>query len=229
MIKIILGEPGSGKTITAVAWMARTPTLTFTNIHTSAGNTLRLKWDMIITEVVSEDGKKHKEVVNWDFWKQALAKYPAFNLYIDEMQSIMNARTAMAKRNILLGIFFSQIRKITGDNEYCDLVVASQELNRIDVAIRDIASQIVWCTKIVKPGEMINTRCLERGRMVTKRLPKTYVMNYYFNGASCVEKYWRFREQHERTYDKRTYFLANGFFKDYDSYQIVEFGESEYV
>jgi hypothetical protein len=229
MIRIILGGIGSGKTLTAVMKMSESALPIFTNIQTASPNAIRLKHSMIMTDVQANPNTKHtRKAVNWDFWKQAIAKYQNFHIYIDELHNIMSARRSMSGNNICMAEWVSQIRKITGASEVSDFVVISQELSRIDVALRDLATEIIYCEKKETP-QKIATRCLQNGRMVTKILPTTYIMTYYFRGTNCVEKYWLFRDQRQRTYDRRSYYLANGYFKLYDSYQIVDFGESEYV
>ena len=203
----------------------------YTNIQASLPNIIRLKYSMIIKQVQAnpEANTKHfKNVVNWDFWREALGKDKVFCIYIDELHNIMSARSSMSRNNICMAEWVSQIRKITGASEVSDLVVISQELSRIDVALRDLAGEIIYCEK-VETHEKVETKCLHNGRIVTKILPKTYIMTYYFRGTSCVEKYWLFRDQRQKTYDGRKYYLANSYFKMYDSYQIVDFGESEYV
>jgi hypothetical protein len=230
MIKIILGGIGSGKTLTAVKKMSETMLPVFTNVQTTVPNSIRLKWDMIMTDKVTDvETGKSKKVVNWDFWRRALKKYANFHIYADEFHNVMSSRSSMNRRTVNIMVpWVSQLRKICGSSEVSDFVAITQELSRVDVALRDLAGEIIYCEKVELTNK-IPTRCLQNGRMVVKKLPITYIFNYYFRGTNCVSRYWDFREQRLKTYDYRTYFLANGFFKYYDSYQIVDFEETEYV
>jgi len=233
MIKIILGNIGSGKTLTAVMHMMRDSNKTiFTNIKNKLPNTIPLKYSMIIKQV--EIGKRrdgspvYNMEVNWDFWKEAIKKYGTFDIYIDELHNIMMSRRGMSRENICLLKWIAQIRKITGSSEHNHLVVISQELSRVDVGLRDLASVLIYCQKREKDLGC-QTRCYQKGKIMTKILPYTYILNYYFTGEDCIERYWRFREHLLKTYNRRTWFLGNEYMQFYDSYQIVDFGEGAYL
>jgi hypothetical protein len=226
MIRIILGNIGSGKTITAVQMMAQTNHKIFTNIRNRLPNTIPLEYGMIVK--FEQIGQKKdgtpimKKDVNWQFWKDAIAQYDKFSVYIDELHNILMARRP--NQNIEMIKWIAQIRKLTGSSEETDLVAVSQELSRVDVALRDLCAHVIYCEKFEKPL-MVKTECYQKGKLIKKFVPLTYIINYHFTGHNCVQRYWRFRELGEKTYNRRAWYLCNEYMKFYDTYQIVDFGE----
>lgn len=233
MIRIITGNVGSGKSLTACARIIRTEQKIFSNMKITSGNNTRLKFEHIIQTGITEDSRgKQKEVklVNWDFWKSTLKKHTSFSIYLDEMHNIFSSRLSNTKNNVTLSRWLAQIRKITGSNENTDLVAITQEITRVDVVIRELCHEIIYCTKIVINNDIVNTQIRLNGRLVTKKLPATYILQTYFTGPGAVARYSRYRNTGDKSaYNRRTCMFANPIFKYYDSYEIIEFGEGAYL
>lgn len=229
MIRLILGQPGSGKTVSAVKRVVDAKELTYTNFRVRAPGTIRIRLDMVIREEPNENPKlRPVRLVNWDHWRGAILEHGGFHIFIDELHNIMHARLSMTKQNVLMSQWVAQIRKVTGENERFDFVCISQELERVDVAVRDLTHEIVHCQKRVD-GHVADTIAYERGRKVTKKIPLTWVMQTYFTGLGCVRRYQDFRDLGHRTWSRRTVFLANHYFQYYDSYELIDFGETAYL
>ncbi len=124
-----------------------------------------------------------------------------------------------------MSMWISQIRKILGDSEKTHVVLLSQKIARIDVAFRDLAHKIIVCQKM-ETGKYIKTRVIQNNKSIIKRLPVIYIMQYHFTGQNCINDLELFNMGH-KTYSYKTMYLANPFFKYYDSYEL--FGETEYL
>lgn len=232
MIRIMLGNVGSGKTISAVREIERSPYKVFTNIAMNHPNVIRLKYAHIITTKKIGETKSGKDinklVVNWAFWKKQLKELKYFHIYIDELHNIMPSRRSMSQQNILMSQWVAQIRKITGSSESANFVVMSQELQRIDITIRDLAHEIIFCQKVER-FPFTKTKARDGKKIKEVMLPQTFIMHTYFGGEGNVQRYWQWRDMGRKSYDRRSYYYANPFMKYYDSYELVEFGESEYL
>ncbi len=154
MIKIILGNLGSGKTALAVREMCINPTKrkTYSNIHTNLKNQIDISPEMIIKKEIVDykknrkTGEKepiYKYALNIDFWKKI--KEP-INIILDEAHTILNARRAMSKTNIIVSDWLSLIRRVLGQSEsgFGELTFISQLSNRIDIIARDMATNILY-------------------------------------------------------------------------------------
>lgn len=232
MIRIITGNVGSGKSLTAVARIIRSDKQIFSNMKISIKNNKRLKFEHIVKTDIIEDARgkaKEVKVVNWDFWKSTLKQHPSFSIYLDEMHNIFSSRLSNTRNNVTMSRWLAQIRKITGSNENTDLVAITQEITRVDVVIRELCHEVIYCTKLVMPDKT-DTVIRVNGRLVTKKLPMTYIVQTYFTGASAVSRYGHYRNTNDRSlYNRKTYLYANPIFKFYDSYEIIEFGEGAYL
>lgn len=142
MIRLSVGNVGSGKTATEVREMILSPNkrATFTNILIKGGiavpHVKLLQKEMILEE--TEDGKFK---LNIEFWKQL--KEP-INIVIDEAHTIFNSRRAMSKKNIIISEWIALIRRVLGASEsgVGDLVLITQMPYRIDNIARDMANQV---------------------------------------------------------------------------------------
>jgi len=155
LIKLILGNVGSGKTALAVREMYHNKfnRKTYTNIKTPLKNAVQIDPSMIIDKQVVDHKKNrktgeieaiYKKTLNIDFWKNI--KEP-INVILDEAHSIVNSRRSMSSVNIILTDWLSLIRRILGQTEsgYGELVFITQLPKRIDVIARDMATAIQYC------------------------------------------------------------------------------------
>ena len=155
MIKIILGNVGSGKTALAVREMFvnKLNRKTYSNIITkNLKNVVPITPKMIINEEIAtykknrKTGKEepvYKHTLNIKFWKGI--KEP-INVVLDEAHSIINARRSMSKINIIVTDWIALIRRVLGQSEsgYGELVLISQLANRIDVIAREMCTNVVY-------------------------------------------------------------------------------------
>ena len=207
LIIAILGDVGSGKTLSAVKLMKERGNFTFTNIETKLKNTQRILRENIIKK------DKNSVAVNWDFWQEQVDKYKGFDIVLDEIHNIAHSRRAMSKENTLLTIWLSQIRKILGESKRCHIILISQRIMRIDTAFRDMLDTIIFCEKVPT----------SRG----------FVIKQYLFMGDAVDKYTLWVNNRREAKRQRVYriftFKAENYFKYYDSYALVKFGENEYI
>ena len=153
MIRISIGNVGSGKTASEVREMAlnKARRTYYSNINTKTiKNNVLIDPSMIVDkELVGEKKNKitnvvepvYKFKVNLEFWKGI--KEP-INVIIDEAHSILNSRRSMSKINILITDWLALIRRVLGQTESGEgeLVFITQLPRRIDSLARDMATQI---------------------------------------------------------------------------------------
>ncbi len=176
MIRIILGNLGSGKTAFAVRQMAinLNNRKTYSNIQTSLKNQIDISPDMIIKKEIV-DYKKNKKTgekepiykfaLNMEYWKKI--KEP-INVTLDEAHTILNARRAMSKTNIIVSDWLSLLRRVLGSTDagFGELTFISQLANRIDVIARDMATNIIYTIcHYLKSCEICETTWQENSEM----------------------------------------------------------------
>lgn len=182
MIKIILGNLGSGKTAFAVREMALNLNRrkTYSNIKTNLKNQVDINSDMIINKEIV-DYKKNRKTgenepiykfgLNVDFWKNL---HEPINVTIDEAHTILNSRRAMSKVNIIVSDWLSLLRRVLGatDAGFGELTFISQLANRIDVIARDMATNIIYLIcHYLKTCEKCGTSWSENSEM-----PEGYIV-----------------------------------------------------
>ncbi len=151
MIRISLGNVGSGKTVCEVReiFLNKMRRKTYSNIKTNLKHQININPKMIIKEDIidykkKKDGKLEpvvKHSLNKEYWQKL--KEP-INVVIDEAHSIINARRAMSKINIIVSDWLALIRRVLGSSEsgFGELVFITQLPNRIDVIAREMATQV---------------------------------------------------------------------------------------
>ena len=158
MIRIFLGNVGSGKTISAVKELVDSKhnpnTLpTFSNIITKDTGKYALpknypiKRDMLIhKEVVrvKRDGTpEYKIVFHKAFWLQQKELHNGFNVVLDEAHTLIDARRFMSKQNKVMNDFLALIRKICQNpNNDATLTLISQLDNRLDITARQLCTEV---------------------------------------------------------------------------------------
>lgn len=155
MIRIFLGNVGSGKTACAVREMFKEDhRKTYSNIKTKMEHQIDINPSMIIQKEVV-DTKKNKKTgeenpvyqykLNLDYWKKISKKEKnGINVVLDEAHSIINARRGMSKVNIIMTDWLALLRRILGETEagIGNLTFITQLPNRIDIIARDMATQV---------------------------------------------------------------------------------------
>ena len=189
MIIIVVGGIGSGKSVYMVKLVKDKQEKCYGNFTVrKAKHFTRLK----IENVMIKDEKK--TVVNWEFWKEQLALHNGFHIFLDELHNLMHSRRSMSRENITLTRWVSQIRKVTGDNEHYDLVVITQEIERVDLAIRDLAQEIILCSKWEDHKKLTPTVVYKNKRKTELMLPETWIILTHFKGDRCVKRYQDYRD-----------------------------------
>ncbi len=154
MIKIILGNVGSGKTAFAVRemYLNLNRRKTYSNIQTNLPGQVNIAPEMIIKKEIVDTKKNkktgeeepvYKHTLNIDFWKKI--KEP-INVTLDEAHTILNSRRSMSKVNIIVSDWLALIRRVLGSSEagFGELTFISQLANRIDVIARDMATNVIY-------------------------------------------------------------------------------------
>ena len=152
MIKLYLGNVGSGKTACCIRTMILNPSSrpTFSNIITkNIKNNTTLNSKMIVKketiEPKSGKGKpKHVYKLNVDYWKHVQETHGAINVILDEAHTLFNARRSQSKLNQVMTDYLALLRRILGSNDAGggELILISQLDRRIDVIAREMATQI---------------------------------------------------------------------------------------
>jgi len=152
MIRISIGNVGSGKTAAEVRNMAinREGRQFYANIRTSLPWQHDITPDMIIKKD-QVDTKKNKKTgeekpvydysVNHEFWKDK----GGCSVVLDEAHTLLNSRRSMSTRNIIMTDWIALIRRVLdggGGMGEGELVLITQLWNRIDNITRDMATQV---------------------------------------------------------------------------------------
>lgn len=152
MIKIFLGNVGSGKTAMAVREIAlnKNKRKTFSNIKTKIAHQIDISANMIIKKEIVDHVKKkatgdlqpvYEYKLNKSFW---MGIEEPINVVLDESHNIINSRRSMSKINIIVTEWMALIRRVLGETSsgYGELTLITQLPNRIDVIARDMATQV---------------------------------------------------------------------------------------
>ena len=126
--------------------------ITYSNIKTELKNQTDIASDMIIKKEIvdykknrktGDDEPIYKLALNVDYWKSI--KEP-INVVLDEAHTILNARRAMSKLNIIVGDWLALMRRVLGatDAGFGELTLISQLWNKIDINARDLATNILY-------------------------------------------------------------------------------------
>lgn len=198
----------------------------FSNIPVNHPKFIRLKVSHILIKIT--ENKKIKYVVNWTFWQELINKREDFDIYIDEAHNIINSRRSMSNWNIHFNSWLTQIRKILGSSEKNDIFFITQRFHSLDITIRELCSSITYCRKIVDKSKTITT-ITECGKKKEVPLNDVFILHATFTGELCSINFEHalFGQEHEQPI--LSYFFANPLFKYYDSYELVKFGESDYL
>lgn len=236
MIKIILGNLGGGKTLSEIALIANDESgrITYTNIETFNLKNTKLIRPQDVIKKTEDEKKKTSYELNIEYWQKQ--KKP-LNILWDEIHLTANARTSLAKANIILSRFISMGRRICGFDErgYGHLTFIAQADRTIDINIRELASQINynvshWVMACEKCGvkmprnseqAQIET-CLRCGTWKIKRVGLV-IETYYFK--SWMD-YFSWKVGYGKTYyDRKFHRNMEKYFKYYDTMQLKNIWE----
>lgn len=151
MIRIILGNVGSGKTALIVREMLVNNNKNYySNIITRQikNNTVIEKSNIIKEEVIriKKNGEPElKQVLNKEFWYN-LNRDKSLNIVLDEAHTLINPRKSMSKINLIMGDFMALLRRVVGSNthDYGELVLITQLERRLDVIAREMATVVQY-------------------------------------------------------------------------------------
>ena len=240
MIKIYLGNVGSGKTASAVREMMinKSERKTYSNIRTKIKTQVSIKHDMIIKKTIKGHIKKkstgtlepiYEYSLNKEYWQKI---NEPINVILDEAHSILNSRRSMSKANIIITDWLSLIRRVLGEGHsgMGELILITQLPNRIDTIARDMATQIRYhICHYMKICGKCNCYWQENSEMPeslfecpqcksTKILKCRHVIEVWqFKNMACFETWKMFSQQ---SFYKH-YFITDieKYFKLYDTLQ----------
>lgn len=156
MIRLFLGNVGSGKTACYVREMYKNPThrKTYSNIVTrNIDNNVQITSDMLVKKEVAGYKKKkgqdepspvYEKKFNKEFWMDVTKKEKCINVTLDEAHTLMDARRSMSTRNKIMGDYMAMLRRILGSSPsgYGTLTLITQLDRRIDVIAREMSTQV---------------------------------------------------------------------------------------
>ena len=239
MIRIVLGNVGSGKTATMVRELIKNDSgrVTYSNIKTPhIKNNVEITREMLVkTEQIGM--RKNGEPIikysfNADFWKDAIKKHGAINVVIDEAHTVLSSRTSMSKQNRIMTDFLALLRRILGSNDagHGELTLITQLDRRLDVIAREMATQVRFNVCHFRK------RCKSCGHSWTENneVPEQQYLCTACGSAKIIKcdhviEVWHFpnmtayqawREFGDKRYH-RHYFVTDieKYFKFYDTYQ----------
>lgn len=154
MIRIFLGNVGSGKTACAVRdmYLSQKQRVTYSNIITKFKFQKTIMPEMIVKKELAKTVRRksgeteaiYKYSLNIDYWKDVIKKQKAINIIIDEAHTILNARRSMSRINIIISDWLALVRRVLGSTEagHGELCFITQLPNRIDIIAREMATQV---------------------------------------------------------------------------------------
>jgi len=150
MIRIVLGNIGSGKTLHMVREIVlnKIGRTYYTNIAIpKCKHVIPLKPEMIIK--VNEDAKTKKEKyeVNQEFWENVVNEGQRISVCLDEAHILLNPRRAMSSINVVMTDWLALLRRVIGANSqtYGELCLITQLSRRLDPISKEMANNITWC------------------------------------------------------------------------------------
>lgn len=238
MIRIILGNVGSGKTASTVRWMkSRKDRTIVTNINVTGKefkHCVKLRPEMIIkrTQIGESKGEpKYKLELNVEFWKEFVAEHKKVIVVIDEAHTFFNPRRSMSKINIIMNDFLALLRRVLGaDSSGGELVLITQLSRRLDIIAKEMATYVEFCvhhyvTKCKKCGY----KWTENNEMSIKAYECPKCKSYRIEKITNVIEVWdfkninhyeRFEDYKEKTHFRHFYIKdIRNIFGNYDTLQ----------
>jgi predicted Zn-ribbon and HTH transcriptional regulator len=152
MIRIVLGNIGSGKTASTVRWMKENKNRhIFTNIDVKGKDfkhVIKLQPEMIIVKDIigyKKDGEaKYEYRLNQEYWKEQIKKLGSIHVIIDEAHTFFNPRRSMSKVNVIMTDFLALLRRVIGSADGSDgeLVLITQLQRRLDIIAKEMSTHV---------------------------------------------------------------------------------------
>lgn len=232
MIRIYLGNLGSGKTACAVREIVndRSGRVTYTNIvMNKVPNYSHIVPQNVILKKL--EGKKTILDLNVKYWEKRLKP---LHIIWDEIHLTANSRTSMSKANMVLSRFIAMARRITGFDErgYGHLTFIAQKDRTIDVNVRELANDICYhvanwilvcndCgTRLSVNSEMQQVENCVKCNSWNIRKSNLLICRYKFNEW---EDYYRWRVNESKVYYQKELITdIDKYFSYYDTMQISD-------
>lgn len=146
MIRIVLGNVGSGKTASIVRRIVLNHEKRnwYTNIQMyGVPQNKEIKAEMIVKKVLDDKGKETYKL-NTEFWQELRKKESKLNVVLDEAHTLVDARRTQSKLNKVMSDFIALLRRVVGgaDSGGGELVLITQLDRRIDVIAREMATNV---------------------------------------------------------------------------------------
>jgi len=239
MIRIILGNIGSGKTASTVRWMRERKDRTIvTNINVHGKDfkhVIPLKPEMIIKEEITGVKKSGEPIIklslNVEFWKKFAKKYSKVMVVIDEAHTFFNPRRSMSKLNVIMTDFLALLRRVLGsDSSGGELVLITQLSRRLDIIAKDMSTYVQFCvhhyvTRCSKCGFQWSENNEQPLKAHDCHMCKSYKIEKVQNMIEVwefrnIKEYERFEEYNEKSYF-RHYLIKDirRIFGNYDTLQ----------
>jgi len=244
MIRIFLGNVGSGKSLSIIREMVDSNETFFSNIQTKKKgnypivNNNVIKRDMIlhkeVTKIKKNGDKEYKLIFNKDYWIEQKKKYKYFNVVLDEFHTLMESRSFMSKQNRIMGDFLALIRKVCNDSVHdTTLTIISQLDSRIDIIARQMATEIryhiciydkecsscgaYWSEHSELPDFKRHKKCPICDSIKIKKTNFKILVNYFDN----IKKYQEWKDLNIQS-QTQTKIIENidVYFNYYDTFQM---------
>lgn len=240
MIKLILGNVGSGKTASQVREMIKNPHKTYiTNIDTKGKGTKHIKKltaDMIIKkEILSykRDGTPVYEMkLNKEYWQDIIKRHKNINVIIDEAHIFFNPRRSMSKLNIIMTDFLALLRRVLGSTDGTgELILVTQLSRRLDIIAKEMSTDVIYC---IHHYNRVCSRCgyvVSETNEVPIKMEKCHACgSHYVEKSDSMIEIFRFSNLENYEYwfygGSKTYYTRymindiETFFKNYDTLQF---------
>lgn len=240
MIKIFLGNLGSGKSVCAVRelMLNQSERKTYTNLMTNKiKNVVHIKPQHVIRKFfpVEKKGKPDFDL-NLEYWQKQ--KKP-LNILWDEIHLTAPSRASSSKINMVLSRFIAMARRITGMDKrgYGHFTFIAQKERTIDVNIKELTNEIRyhishWVQRCEECGAglLVNSemqiieRCMQCGSWKILK-EKIFIEVLKFNSW---EKYydWALHNKSKRYFERYIINDIQKYFKHYDTLQMSDLWDS---
>jgi len=220
MIRLVLGNVGSGKTASTVRWMKTHNDRTIvTNIAVKGKDfkhVIKLKPEMILLKE-PKGQKKNGEVVydlklNTQFWKDLVKDKKKLHVVIDEAHTFFNPRRSMSKINIIMTDFLALLRRVLGSNDSTgELVLITQLSRRLDVIAKEMATKTQYCVyHFIEQCNNCGVKWQDNNENPDKRYNCPKCNSHRIQRIQSVIEIWDFRNVDDfnrfHDYNEKTYY-----------------------